>query len=162
MSEAHVYNFTKGVDNMFMFQPMYIEKCFDKKQLYLYQTYSPLLDSLLSLLRSSQVHLGTGVLLRIQCFGAMISQSCVVLVLWGEEGRSTGLAGFNLAELFACPSVSTRNRLYTTLYIVQAWYILLGYRACGGWLSQATIQLHVRQSFHSQVCASRGGRCYSR
>ena len=47
MSEAHVYNFTKGVDNMFMFQPMYIDKCFDEKQLYLYQAYSPLLDSLL-------------------------------------------------------------------------------------------------------------------
>ena len=61
----------------------------------------------------------------IQCFGAMISQSCVVLVLWGEEGRSTGLAGFNLAELFACPLVSTRNRLYIKLYIVTLYIVTL-------------------------------------
>ena len=42
------------------------------------------------------------------------------------------------------------------------WYILLAYRACGGWSIPATIQHLVRQSFHSQVCASLGERCYSR
>ena len=68
MSEAHVYNFTKGVDNMFMFQPMYIEKCFDKKQLYLYQAYSPLLDSLLL------------------CFSAILAE-----VISGTLGHSDGI-----------------------------------------------------------------------
>ena len=48
MSGAHVYNFTIGVDNILnRFQPIYIGKCFDKQQFYLYQVYSLLLDSLL-------------------------------------------------------------------------------------------------------------------
>ena len=69
MSGAHVYNFTIGVDNILnRFQPIYIGKCFDKQQFYLYQVYSLLLDSLLL------------------CFSAILAE-----VISGTLGHSNGL-----------------------------------------------------------------------